>query len=302
NRLLELDRIGQNALAKQRAAAQVAQERDQRQAERRAEVSMKKLQSTLIKRAMGDPDSFDRALTRTIEQALQKSRLAKVELDVDSTKADAEIAALRARLERIRDMRIGVDIDGASAVSELMAIMQMARSLDNEDVDIKVDVDMGQAVAQLAAIDAATSSAARRQADLAGGFREGGGQASSAANAFRAMNGVLLAAAVFGPMLVPTLLAIAGALASIATMGLAAGAGIGAAVLGLSGIGEAMGAMEDLESEREYGRPQRQRQQTSQTRSSDRSVRNARRGVRDARESSERQLTQALRQQENAAR
>ena len=276
DKLVELDKRGQNDLAKERERARLRLDRDETAFERRRQVNLEKLQTKLLKRAMSDPDSFDRAMNRVIENTMAKSRLdQEIDLDIDSTEADAKIAEIKARLEALRDAHIGIDIDAAGAVSEIMAIQRMVDSLDREDIDIRVDVDMGAAAAQLMALEAATTSAARRQADLADGFRQSDSSAGGAANAFRAMNGVLLATVTIGPILVPILMSIAGALMAVATFALAAGAGIGAGMLGLMGVGDAIGALNDLESEQTYGGD-------ASARTASRSRHNAARGVRDA--------------------
>jgi len=284
DKLIELDRRGQNDLAKERERARLQLDRDETAFERRRQANLEKLQTKLLKRAMSDPGSFDRAMHRVIESTLAKSRLdQEIDLDVDSTEADAKIAEIKARLEALRDAHIGVDIDAAGAVSEIMAIQRMVDLLSRDDIDIRVDVDMGAAAAQLMTLEAATTSAARRQADLAEGFRQADSSAGSAANAFRAMNGVLLATVTVGPLLVPILMSIAGALMAVATFALAAGAGIGAGLLGLMGVGDAIGALNDLESEQTYGGDASARAAARSRRGATRGVRDATRGVDRAR-------------------
>ena len=69
-------------------------------------MNLEKLQTKLLKRAMSDPESFDRAMNRVIENTMAKSRLdQEIDLDIDSTEADAKIAEIKARLVALRDAR-----------------------------------------------------------------------------------------------------------------------------------------------------------------------------------------------------
>lgn len=283
----------------QKALADV-EERGLRASERRRRDSFERLRRQLGTQAEANPAAFNEDARRRLGRALEK--LPDVKVGADVTEAEAEIRALRRRIEALRDVKINARFDTKTFTAEYVQLMAMIETLDGSHVDIDAEVNAAAAYAELAGLAVASRQAEDGQRGLRRATNESGESAGSAANAFRAMNGVLLAAVTIGPILIPTLLGIAGALGAIATFGLAAAGGIGIGVLGLAGIGDAVGAMGDLENEQQYGGPRAARQARRQTRGADRQVRTAQRGVDSARQQAADGMAGALERQERAER
>lgn len=302
NKVVELEQRHQDKISEVRERARAARDRQELASERRRVENLNKLRNKLISRARVDPDEVNKQMRRQINAAL-KDLDVDIDVDANTTEAQVKIAAIQNRLRALRDGSIDINVDAAGAMTELTAIIAAMQMLERDDVNIDVDVDTAGALASLLALEGATTAVGRSNRSLARSTSEASSGAGSAANAFRAMNGVLLAAVTIGPMVVPVLMAVAGALAAVATASLGAFAALGVGMLGLSGVGDAVSAMADLESEQQYGQtPAVQRRQNRQTRSAERGVRDARRGVADARRNAEDALTAALRRQENAQR
>jgi phage-related protein len=141
--------------------------------------------------------AFGEAFRRRVEAAVKALPDAKI--DADTTEAEFKLGELRARLQALRNAKIGIDIDEGAALAELATIREQLRDLsrrapevsvrvdaaaaelhlaaiqaqvDRVDADratVKVDVDGGpRVVAELEAVDAATGAATSSGAGLSG--------------------------------------------------------------------------------------------------------------------------------------
>jgi hypothetical protein len=179
-------------------------------------------------------EGFDDQLDK-VRGKLTKLRDAKIGVDITADQALRELAKINLELNVIQALspEITVRADTGAARKELAAFDKLVQRIDHDDIEIKVDVDSRKARRELSLVDR-----------LLHGSR---GNAENTANSFRAFNGVLLTAATIGPALVPALAGVAGGLALIAAAGPAAVAGLGATVIGLSGLGDAIGALGDVQ-------------------------------------------------------
>jgi hypothetical protein len=184
--------------------------------------------------------SFARAVKTRIEAALRS--LPDVKIDADSSEADKVIAGVRANLEAIRDRKIGVDIDTATAIERLDAMQDRLRRLAEDDPDIKVKVDAGVAAAELEKFQAEVrrldgqSAEVKVDADTAAASAQLAlldQQARGGTTAFASLLGATL---LLGPALIPIGAAGAGAMAAIATGALAAAGGLGVLILALAPV------------------------------------------------------------------
>ena len=104
--------------------------------------------------------------------------LPDIEVGADTTPALAEVARLRAELLKLA-ARIGVDVDGAQAFTELGLLQAAADALDTTDIDIAVRSDLASVIAQMAALrgvaavtaEAVDEAVGERAAGRVGRFR-----------------------------------------------------------------------------------------------------------------------------------
>jgi hypothetical protein len=168
-----------------------------------------------------------------LRKALQALSDKKVGVGVDTGRALAEIARVGSALGKLSDETADLDIkvDSAFALAELNKIARAVDTVDGKKVKIDVDMDTRRALRAMAGLDQQTK---RVQAT-----------GDRAANAFRSFNGVLLATAALGPLLIPVLAGIAGGLAAISVAALAGVAALGVLALGFAGVGKAVTALND---------------------------------------------------------
>ncbi|GAA2108233.1 peptidoglycan DD-metalloendopeptidase family protein [Streptomyces synnematoformans] len=176
--------------------------------------------------------AFARAARARIQAAMRA--LPDVDIDADTTPAQAQILRLRAQLARLADQEIGVDIDAGAALAQIQAIQGRLRALSASDADVQVRIDTGQAMGELAAVSAAVSALDGRDIDINVSTRQ-------------AVIAVLvLTAALGGLVAIPAVPVLAAGIGSLAAAATAAGAGIGAAgaaaVPALMDIGNALKA------------------------------------------------------------
>ncbi|GAA4845471.1 hypothetical protein GCM10023201_40900 [Actinomycetospora corticicola] len=187
-----------------------------------------------------------------------------VVLDADSSQADREIAALRARIQELSGKTIGVDISGEQARREVSSIKADLDRLGASSPDVALRVDAGAASAALdrvnrdisqvdgrrvtANVNVDVNRALQSLATLALALNSVEGRSFNASvlvDTGRAVAGVA--------MLVTKLFAIGGAVGAISSVAAAilalgpvaavAGGGIAALVLGFGGVGKALSAL-----------------------------------------------------------
>ncbi|MEU9611919.1 hypothetical protein AB0D56_10240 [Streptomyces sp. NPDC048209] len=94
--------------------------------------------------------AFARAARARIEAAFRS--LPDVTVGADTSEADSDLQALRARMETLASKRIGVDIDAAAARAEITDIEEQLRRLGASHPDVTVRADTARARAELAAV------------------------------------------------------------------------------------------------------------------------------------------------------
>jgi hypothetical protein len=156
-------------------------------------------------------------LRAAVEQA--ETSLPNINIDADTTPAQAEIASLRAQLTALKDQRVGIDIDAAAALARVDDIQTRLARLSAQNADIGVRVDTGAASAQLAAFQAQVNRLDGQNINV------------NASAATGSINGLVFAALALGPALIPVLPVIAAGLGAVAAAGTAAAAGIGSVAL-----------------------------------------------------------------------
>lgn len=237
------------------------------------------------------------AIQKRIKEALRA--LPDVEVDANTKPAQRAIAAVRKELETLKKGHARLDLDSTAVIAQLK---QVERSL--EDINrtagrgSDVDLDTAGAMASLAKLDALANTATRDRdlnvdVDVRGedDLRHLAASGDDAANSFRAFNGVILAAVGLGPLLVPILGGLVGALAAVGPMAIAAGSGLGVLILGLSGIPAAVGALNDVA-----------KNGAKDALAAEKTMRTASNGIRDAQQALVRARQQAARGEADAAR
>lgn len=182
--------------------------------------------------------AFETKMQRALKDGL--AAVPKVELDADASPAQRKLQQLRDDMESLASKTIGVDIDAAQAFAELKRIESQLRALDRLSVNVDVRTDAHQAAAGM--------SSFIRQAEHAD---QSVRKIGHAANFSISRLGYLIAlGASIGTSIVPAALAAAAAVGAIGTAGIAGVAGLGVFALGVSGIADAVKALNKYEQDR----------------------------------------------------
>lgn len=94
--------------------------------------------------------AFARAARARIQAAFRS--LPDITVGADTSEADADLQALRVRMESLASKRIGVDIDAETARAEITEIEEQLRRLGASHPDVTVRADTARARAELAAV------------------------------------------------------------------------------------------------------------------------------------------------------
>jgi hypothetical protein len=230
--------------------------------------------------------SFEKTFKRTADKAAQHL----------SGAMHKEAVRIREDLVALGNLRIGIDISANQARRELAELQAELSILSHEDPNIDVKVDTGRAYAELATLEAVLKKIDGQDVDIHvdthGAERAVGALSASgsdAANTFRSFNVILLAATSIGPALIPVLGAIAGGLLALGPAAAVAAFGLGSVLVGFSGIG---GAMQALQAQQD------QAVKTGQTAA--KTEESSARRVADARRSAARAVESALDRQKAA--
>jgi hypothetical protein len=158
--------------------------------------------------------AFSRAMKTRLEAAFRS--LPKINIDANTSEADADLQALRVRMETLANKRIGIDIDAGAAKAEIKLIEAELRRLGSSHPNIQVRADTATALGELAAVRAAMAAVdgnrVRVNVDTSG-----------------ALSAILhLGVAIAGLAAIPAIPVLAAGIGSIAAAGVAAAAGVGA--------------------------------------------------------------------------
>lgn len=182
--------------------------------------------------------AFSRSLKARLEAAFRS--LPKINIDANTTEADADLQALRVRLETLSGKRVGIDIDVAEARAEIRYLEAELQRLGAQHPNVQVRADTAAARAQLALvhaeIEAVDGRTARIDVDTSG-----------------ALSAVLhLAVAIGGLAVIPALPILAAGIGAIGSAALTSAAGVGAlaavaapAFIGIAGALQAQKAAQD---------------------------------------------------------
>ncbi|MGW6578843.1 hypothetical protein ACWF76_05460 [Streptomyces globisporus] len=183
--------------------------------------------------------AFSRAMKTRLEAAFRS--LPKINIDANTSEADADLQALRVRMETLANKRIG--IDAAAAKAEIKLIEAELTRLGAKHPNVQVRADTAAARAELVAVRAAISAVdgkrARIDVDTSG-----------------ALPAVLhLAVAIGGLALIPAIPVLAAGIGAIGSAAVAAAVGVGAlaavavpAIISIAGVLQAQKAAQDAAS------------------------------------------------------
>lgn len=188
-----------------------------------------------VRRAQQGGDQAGSAFTERMARVLRSGvgAIPEVEITADSTDAERAIADLRTRMAALRDQRIGIDIDAGAAYAELRAILEELNRLDRTSVRVDIRTNAHEAAAGIGQFV--------QQAEQAGRGVENIG--TGANFSMSRLEYLIALGASLGTSIVPAALAAAGAVGMIGTAALAAVSGIGVFALGISGVSDAVKAL-----------------------------------------------------------
>lgn len=182
--------------------------------------------------------AFSRALKTRLEAAFRS--LPKLQVDASTSEADAELQALRVRMETLAGKRIGIDIDAEAARVEIRYLEGELERLGASHANVQVRADTAAARAQLVAvraeIDAVDGKRARIDVDTSG-----------------ALSAILhLTVAIGGLAIIPAIPVLAAGIGAIGAAATASAVGVGAlvavaapAIIGIAGALQAQKAAQD---------------------------------------------------------
>ncbi|MGW6741628.1 hypothetical protein ACWGDX_13030 [Streptomyces sp. NPDC055025] len=182
--------------------------------------------------------AFSRALRARLQAAFRS--LPEIQIGADTSEADADLQALRVRMETLAGQRIGIDIDAGAARAEIRLIEAELTRLGAKHPNVQVRADTATALAELAAvhaaIDAVDGKRARVDVDTSG-----------------AVGAILhLTVAIGGLAAIPAIPVLAAGIGAIGSAAVAAGVGVGAlaavaapAIISIGGALQAQKAAQD---------------------------------------------------------
>ncbi|MFE0470465.1 hypothetical protein ACFW2V_02465 [Streptomyces sp. NPDC058947] len=185
--------------------------------------------------------AFGQRLRAQIQAA--EASLPNINITPNSSAVDVEVARLRAKLTELKDKRIGIDIDAATAQTQLEEVRNRLFRLSGQRAQARVDADTGAAEAALYNIGLridrirgqrpevnVRADAAAAYAQLAGiqaAVNRLDGQTANINVHVSGMQMLVTAALAFGPALLPVLPVAAAGLGAVAAAATAAAVGIG---------------------------------------------------------------------------
>lgn len=181
--------------------------------------------------------AFSRALKVHLQAAFRS--LPQLQIGADTSEVDADLQAVRVRMETLADKRIGIDISADDAKAEIALIEAELTRLGARHPNVQVRADTARAIAELrlvrAEIDAVDGKRAKIDIDTTG----------ASAAIFQ------LTVALGGVAVLPAIPALAAALGAVASAGVAAAVGVGAlaavAIPGFVAIGGALQAQKQAQ-------------------------------------------------------
>lgn len=184
--------------------------------------------------------AFSRALKTRLEAAFRS--LPKINIDANTSEADADLQALRVRMETLANKRIGIDIEAGAAKAEIKLIEAELTRLGASHPNVQVRADTAAALAQLAGVRAAIAAVDGKRINI-----------NTDVNASQALAALFQLTVALGAVAaIPAIPVLAAGIGSIASAAVAAGAGVGAlaavaipAFVGIAGALTAQKAAQD---------------------------------------------------------
>ncbi|MFE9855610.1 hypothetical protein [Streptomyces sp. NPDC005780] len=185
--------------------------------------------------------AFSRALKTRLEAAFRS--LPKIKIDASTSEADADLQALRVRMETLANKRIGIDIDAAAAKAEIKLIEAELTRLGAQHPNVQVRADTASALGELAAVRAAIDGVDGKTARVN-------------VNTSGALSAVLqLTVAIGGLAVIPAIPVLAAGIGAVGAAAVSAAVGVGAlaavaapAIIGIAGALQAQKAAQDAAS------------------------------------------------------
>ncbi len=245
-------------------------------------------------------DSLQKQISRSI------SRIPKIEVDANTSQADRQLQAFRARLVAIKDAHVKLEMDSSQALREMAAVQAGLVALSDQEIDIDAKVNAREAIKDIATLgavaaaaskdrtinfDADTGAAIAQIAAVGEASRKTASDSSLAANSFRLFSGAVVGMITLGPLLIPIIAALAGGMLALGTAAVGAVAGLGLMVVAFSGIGKAVTALGQV-----------QKNGAKDAATAGKAIANAANGVADAELALQRARQSAARANEDAAR
>ncbi|MFF3998514.1 hypothetical protein ACFYX8_35060 [Streptomyces cyaneofuscatus] len=235
--------------------------------------------------------AFSRAMKTRLEAAFRS--LPKINIDANTSEADADLQALRVRMETLANKRIGIDIDAAAAKAEIKLIEAELTRLGARHPNVQVRADTAAARAELVAVRAAIAAV-------------DGQTARVNVNTTGAVGAVLhLAVAIGGLALIPAIPVLAAGIGAIGSAAVAASVGVGAlaavavpAIISIAGVLQAQKAAQDAATNATYKGGQAAGQGASKALQ----MAGAQQALASAHRNASRQITQAQQGIEDAVR
>lgn len=169
--------------------------------------------------------------------------LPDIQIHAHSSEADIIIAEVRTRLDALKDKRVGIDIDEASALAQIAALEAALADVERQHPSVQVRADTAAAMAELAAVRKEATALDHTEAVVE---VDDGGSVASTMGGLGGLRGALLGLA---PAAIPIASSLIPAIAGVGLASIAAAAGVGVLKLGLSGISEAFQAEQDLNTQ-----------------------------------------------------
>ncbi|MGW4834790.1 hypothetical protein [Streptomyces globisporus] len=185
--------------------------------------------------------AFSRALKTRLEAAFRS--LPKITIDANTSEADADLQALRVRMETLANKRIGIDIEAGAAKAEIKLIEAELTRLGARHPNVQVRADTARAIAELTAVRAQIAAVDGKTARVN-------------VNTTGAVGAILhLAVAIGGLALIPAIPVLAAGIGAIGSAAVAAAVGVGAlaavavpAIISIAGVLQAQKAAQDAAS------------------------------------------------------
>jgi SLT domain-containing protein len=166
--------------------------------------------------------AFGKAVQQKIGNALRNLPDAKI--GANTSEVDQKLALIKQRMEALRDARIGIDVDDATAVRHISALQADLAVLARQSASPAIRLNAGKAALELAAFKAELDDVDRQNvsADVS---------VKGAAGAIASMSGLTKAVLALGPALIPIAAAGTVGLLGLTSAAIAAGAGAGGLAL-----------------------------------------------------------------------